>query len=71
MMATFDTLTATRDMEQASMDRKAAEAVAAAIRNGRSKLATKTDVVTLRWAVGLNLAVSLATLAAVLKLLPV
>jgi len=43
-MATFDTLTAARDMEAAGMDRKAAEAVASAIRNGQGELATKADL---------------------------
>ena len=44
MMATFDTLAAARDMEAAGMDRKTAEAVATAIRNGQGDLATKADL---------------------------
>ena len=44
MMATFDTLTAARHMEAAGMDRKTAEAVAEAIRDGQGELATKADL---------------------------
>ncbi|MYE84597.1 MAG: hypothetical protein F4X36_22695 [Gammaproteobacteria bacterium] len=43
-MAIFDTLAAARDMEAAGMDRKTAEAVAMAIRNGQGDLATKADL---------------------------
>lgn len=86
MTAAFDTLTAARDMEAAGMDRKAAEAVAGAIRAGQGDLATKGDVDTvrnatradlaavrsdiagLRWVAGINIAISLATLAAVLAI---
>ena len=75
MTTAFDTLTAARDMEAAGMDRKVAEAVAGAIRAGHGDLATKadiaavhSDIVGLRWVVGINVAISLATLAAVLAM---
>ena len=48
MAAAFDTLTATRRMEDAGMKREQAEAVAEAVRtaaeSGREELATKTDL---------------------------
>jgi len=68
MTAAFDTLAAARDMETAGLKREAAEAVASAIRAGQNDLATKADIAGLRWAVGLNVALSLATLAAVLAI---
>lgn len=75
--AAFDTLQAARDMEAAGMDRKAAEAVAGAIRAGQGEFATTADLETLgtkietrigalQWVIGVNLAISLATLAGVL-----
>ncbi len=75
MSAAFDTLAAARDMENAGLDRPAAEAVAEAIRAGQGELATKadlaavrSDIIGLRWVVGINVAISLATLAAVLAM---
>lgn len=75
MSAAFDTLAAARDMENAGLDRPAAEAVAEAIRAGQGELATKadlaavrSDIIGLRWVVGINVAISLATLAAVLAI---
>ena len=68
MSATFDTLRAARDMESAGMQRKAAEAVAEAIRAGHSELATKSDIAALRWVFGINVAIGLATLASVLAM---
>lgn len=56
MSAAFDTLAAVRDMEAAGMDRKAAEAVAGAIRAGQGDLATKTDLDALRSATKTDLA---------------
>ena len=56
-------------------DRPAAEAVAEAIRAGQGELATKadlaavrSDIIGLRWVVGINVVISLATLAAVLAM---
>ena len=43
MMAAFDTLSAARDMEAAGMDRKTAEAVASAIRDGQGEPVSKAD----------------------------
>lgn len=75
MSTAFDTLAAARDMERAGLQRETAEAVASAIRAGQGDLATKTDVAavrndiaTLRWVFGIHLAISLATLAAVLAM---
>ncbi len=48
MTAAFDTLAAARDMENAGLERKAAEAVASAIRGGQGELATKADLLALR-----------------------
>ncbi|MCY4607877.1 MAG: hypothetical protein OXD40_04680 [bacterium] len=71
----FDTLSAARELENAGMDRKQAEAVAGVIRAGQGDLATKadldavrSDISGLRWIVGVNVAISLATLAAVLAM---
>lgn len=44
MATTFDTLAAARELENAGMDRKQAEAVAGAIRAGQGDLATKADL---------------------------
>lgn len=79
MAVTFDTLAAARDMEHAGLKREAAEAVASAIRAGQGELATKgdldalrtatrSDINGLRWVVGINIAISLATLAGVLAM---
>ena len=78
MATTFDTLAAARDFEKASMDRRQAEAVAGqgdlATRGDVDALRTTTeadlkavrsDISGLRRLVGVNIAVSLATLAAV------
>ena len=73
MSATFDTLTAARQLEAAGMDRAHAEAIATAIRDGHGQLATKDDITSLsnkitslRWLVGLNFAMTMAVLAVVL-----
>ena len=75
MTAAFDTLAAAQQMEDAGMDRKHAEAVATSIRSGQGELATKADITAIRsditgirWIIGVNLAISLATLAAVLAI---
>lgn len=75
MSTAFDTLAAARELEAAGMDRRQAEAVAAAIRTGRGELATRGDldclagrIGTLQWVVGIDLAIGLATLAAVLAM---
>ena len=50
--ATFDTLTATRNLESAGIERQHAEAIAGAMREAvtadRDELATKTDLASLR-----------------------
>ena len=75
MSAPFDTLAAARELEAAGMELRQAEAVAAAIRTGQGELATRADlnglagrIGTLQWVVGIHLAISLATLAAVLAM---
>ena len=57
------------------MNRKQAEAVASAIRSGQGELATKADITAirsditgLRWIIGINLVIGLATLVAVLAM---
>lgn len=62
---TFDTLAAARDLEAAGVERSQAEAIAKAIRDGQGDLATKADIAALRWIVGIQSAISLATFAAV------
>ncbi len=82
MTSAFDTLSAAQHMQDAGMDRKHAEAVAAAIRSGQGELATKADITAIRsditairsditgirWIIGIHFAISLATLAAVLAI---
>ncbi|MCY3596414.1 MAG: hypothetical protein OXG71_03130 [Rhodospirillales bacterium] len=43
-MAMFNTFSAAHDMEAAGMDRKTAEAVTSAIREGQGELVTKADL---------------------------
>ena len=76
--STFDPLAATRALEAAGVKREQAEVHAEQLRAAAGadtdQLATKTDIIWLRWIVGINLAISLATLATVLgavwRLLP-
>ena len=65
---TFDTLQAARDLESAGVKRAEAEAIALAIHKGQGELATKGDISSLRWIVGIQSAITLATFAAVLWL---
>ncbi|MXZ21518.1 MAG: DUF1640 domain-containing protein [Caldilineaceae bacterium SB0665_bin_25] len=76
MTSAFDTLTAARELEASGMERKQAEAVAAAIRAGQGDLATKDDIAglrrelaTLRWMMTITIALVLAILARDLQLL--
>ena len=46
MSAAFDTLDAARQLEDAGMDRRHAEAVATVVRKGQGELATKDDIAT-------------------------
>jgi hypothetical protein len=73
--AAFDTLKAARDLEAAGVEQRQAEAIAAAIRAGQGELATRADlsglsarIGALQWVIGLNVAISLATLAGVLAI---
>ena len=72
---TFDTLQAAHDLESAGVKRAEAEAIALAIHKGQGELATKGDISSvkgdissLRWIVGIQSAITLATFAAVLWL---
>ena len=47
MTATFDILAVARNIENAGLSRKAAEAVARAIRNGQGELTTTADLAAL------------------------
>ena len=76
---TFDTLSAAEALEAAGIDKAHAKAIAVAIRNGQGGLATKTDIselrtevgavrselVVVRWVIGTQSAVTLATFAIV------
>ena len=68
MTAAFDTLAAARELEAAGMDRTQAEAVAGVVRAGQGEPATKDDIRNLRWIVGIHVAISLPTLAALLAM---
>ena len=76
MATSFDTLAAAKRMEGAGMDRRQAEAVASAIRAGQDEPAVTDglpllhgDITAVQWMAGINLAISVATLAAVLAML--
>ena len=73
MRGTFDTLTAARELEAAGMDRKQAEAIVGVVRAAQGEFATRdglrglhSRMATLKWMAGVNLALSIVTLAAVL-----
>ena len=62
---TFDTLSAAEALEAAGMEPAHAKAIAVAIRSGQGDLATKSDIDMLKWAVGINVAITVATFAVV------
>ena len=73
---TFNPLEAAQDLEAAGIERKHAEAIAKAISHGDERAATKVDLdtaiagvrsepATIRWIVGIQSAISLATFAIV------
>ena len=73
MRDTFDTLTAALELEAAGMDRKQAEAVVGVVVSAKGGFATPdglrrlhSGMATLKWMAGVNLALSIVTLAAVL-----
>ena len=75
--STFDTLSAAGNLEAAGVERRQAEAIAGAIRNGQGDLATKADVAAvraelaiIRWVVGIQSAITLATFGIVAARLP-
>ena len=72
--STFDALEASRKLQQAGIDQQHAEAIADQLRSaagaGLNPLATKADVAAvksdvtwLRWGLGVNIAITLATAA--------
>jgi len=77
--SSFDTPTAAHDLESADLDKRQAEAIVGAIRSGQGDLATKSDVgavksgidsvrselAVIRWVLGVQAAITLATLAIV------
>ena len=70
--STFDTHAAVRSLEAVDIDTRQAEAIVAAIRSGQGDLATRTELAsvrpeigTLRWVVGIQSAITLATFAIV------
>ena len=77
--STFDTLAAANELEATGIERRQAEAIAGAIRNGQGDLATKADLTVvkadlavvkaelgvIRWVVGVQSAITLATFAIV------
>ena len=82
---TFDTLSAARELAEAGMERRQAEAVAAAIRAGQGELATKADLsllaaefradlakaeARLTWRIFLIAGAQTGLIVALLKLLP-
>ena len=77
--STFDALEASRKLMRAGIDQEHAEAIADQLRAAAStdldQLATKADIAAvnsdlnwLRWGLGVNIAITLATLAVVLSL---
>ena len=77
--STFDALEASRKLTQAGIDQEHAEAIAEQLRaaagTAPNQLATKADMAAvnsdlnwLRWGLGVNIAITLATLAMVLSL---
>ncbi len=81
--AIFDTLTTSKELQDAGIEPKHAEAIALAVKHSQGELATKQDIELLRvelesvksdiswikWVVGVNLAISLAIVSAIIALL--
>ena len=61
-MTTFDTLAATRELENVGFERRQAETIAQNIRGGQGELATKTDIGWNKAYLGFIAALSFATL---------
>ena len=77
--STFDALEASRKLKQAGIEQQHAEAIADQLRAAAgadpNQLATRVDMAAvnsdlnwLRWGLGVNIAITLATLAVVLRL---
>ena len=49
---TFDTLQASKDLQNSGFGQDQAEAIAQAIHNGQGDLATKSDVENVKWTLG-------------------
>ena len=68
----FDTYSAVRSLESVGVETRQAEVIVEAIRNGQGDLATKADITAvraelsiIRWVVGIQSAITLATFAIV------
>ena len=73
MAATFDTLSASKELQAAGFEQTQAEAVAKIVRAGQGDLASKDDIATLRselgaikWVLGLLAALNIAILVRLL-----
>ena len=84
-VAAFDTLTVSKDLQQAGIQAKHAEAIALAVKQGQGDLATKQDIALLKsdidhlrtelksdiawmkWVPGVNLALSIGIIAAIIS----
>ena len=95
-VAAFDTLTVSKDLQQAGIQEKHAEAIALAVKQGQGDLATKqditllkadidhlrtelkadidhlktelkTDIAWMKWVLGVNLALSIGIIAAIIS----
>ncbi len=67
--SSFNTLAAAKSLEDAGLQRRQAEAIAAAIGSaGRGRLATKDDFATIKWRLGGLCVLGLANFVAVLYL---
>ncbi|MCY4213597.1 MAG: hypothetical protein OXF68_08230 [Gammaproteobacteria bacterium] len=80
MNAAFDTLTAAKQLLETGLKQDQAEAIALVVKNGQGELASKQDLdalerkmdsqfTSIRWIIGLMVALQIATLTAVLAIL--
>ncbi|MCY4343359.1 MAG: hypothetical protein OXE83_07270 [Gammaproteobacteria bacterium] len=80
MNAAFDTLTAAKQLLETGLKQDQAEAIALVVKNGQGEMASKQDLdalerkmdsqfTSIRWIIGLMVALQIATLTAVLAIL--
>ncbi len=74
--AYFDTLTTSKDLQQAGIETRHAEAIALAIKDSHGELATKADIEQLRseivwvkWSMALMMAIMLGGFSAIIAML--